>query len=89
VSTAAPAAGNPCNREVEDVAAALGTDLERGLTAAEAARRLAGDGANQLRAAPPVPSARSEDSSAFQHLFVNPLLWGSIALSLSRSRWRW
>ncbi len=37
---------------------ALGTDLERGLTSAEAARRLARDGPNELRQAPPIPAWR-------------------------------
>jgi magnesium-transporting ATPase (P-type) len=27
-------------------------------------------------------NARAEDSSAFHHLFVNPWLWGAIALSV-------
>jgi P-type Ca2+ transporter type 2C len=27
-------------------------------------------------------NARSEDTSAFRHLFVNPWLWGAIALSV-------
>ena len=27
-------------------------------------------------------NARSEDTSAFRHLFVNPLLWGAIVLSV-------
>lgn len=38
----------------EDVAAALQTDLASGLTAQKAARRLARDGVNTLRALPPV-----------------------------------
>jgi Ca2+-transporting ATPase len=41
-----------------EVTAALGTDPERGLTAAEAARRLAADGPNSLRAKPPTPAWR-------------------------------
>ena len=27
-------------------------------------------------------NARSEDTSAFRHMFVNPWLWGAIALSI-------
>ena len=41
-----------------DVAAALGTDTERGLDAAEAARRLAAEGPNTLRSTPPRPAWR-------------------------------
>jgi magnesium-transporting ATPase (P-type) len=37
---------------------ALGTDLEHGLSSAEAARRLARDGPNALRQTPPVPAWR-------------------------------
>jgi len=40
------------------VADALDTDLERGLSAAEAARRLAADGPNELLSAAPVPKWR-------------------------------
>ena len=41
-----------------DVAQALGTDLERGLSAEEAATRLQTDGPNELRAVPAVPAWR-------------------------------
>ncbi len=40
---------------VDDVARSLGTDLERGLTSEEAARRLQEYGPNELREKPPVP----------------------------------
>ncbi|AMB60419.1 cation-translocating P-type ATPase [Microterricola viridarii] len=40
------------------VAARLGVDLETGLSDAEAARRLAADGPNELRGTPPVPMWR-------------------------------
>lgn len=40
------------------VALALGTDLERGLGAEEAAKRLHADGPNELRAVPPIPAWR-------------------------------
>ena len=40
------------------LAQALGTDLEQGLSTEEAARRLATDGPNALRAVPPVPTWR-------------------------------
>ena len=49
---------DPSVLDAEDVARALGTDLASGLTTAEAARRLATDGRNELRAAPPVPAWR-------------------------------
>jgi len=41
--------------DIADLALALGTDLEQGLSAREAATRLRADGANELRALPPVP----------------------------------
>ncbi len=41
-----------------DLALALRTDLEQGLSIEEAARRLAADGRNELRAVPPVPAWR-------------------------------
>ncbi len=44
--------------DADVVARALGTDLENGLGAAEAAARLARDGPNELRAAPRVPTWR-------------------------------
>ena len=49
---------DPSLGAVEEVATALGTDTEQGLTAAEAARRLAADGPNTLRSAPPIPAWR-------------------------------
>ncbi|HET7526268.1 MAG TPA: HAD-IC family P-type ATPase, partial [Burkholderiaceae bacterium] len=42
---------DPSVRNVEEVANALGVDLERGLSSQEASRRLARDGPNELRAA--------------------------------------
>jgi Ca2+-transporting ATPase len=50
-----PVLENPCERDGQDVANALGTDLVQGLTAQEAGRRLAQNGPNQLRAAPAEP----------------------------------
>ena len=41
--------------DIADLALALGTDLEHGLGAEEAATRLRADGPNELRAVPPVP----------------------------------
>jgi len=49
---------DPSLRDVAAVARELSVDLERGLTSAEAARRLAGAGPNELRPAPPVPAWR-------------------------------
>ncbi|SMP62505.1 cation-translocating P-type ATPase [Noviherbaspirillum suwonense] len=50
----AKAASNedPSTVDAAGIAKALGTDLDRGLAAAEAARRLAEDGPNEIRAAP-------------------------------------
>ena len=53
-----PLQGDPSVTDAAAVARALGADLERGLTAAEAARRLAEQGRNELRGAPPVPTWR-------------------------------
>ena len=53
-----PPGGDPSTREVAEIARELGTDLARGLSTAEAARRLAADGPNELRTAPPVPRWR-------------------------------
>ena len=46
---------DPSLSDVTDLARVLGTDLERGLGAEEAANRLRTDGPNELRALPPVP----------------------------------
>ena len=76
----APSA-DPSITDAVDVARALGTDLDRGLTAQEAARRLAADGPNELRAAPPVPAWRK-----FLAQFREPLvqlLLGAAAISLA------
>jgi potassium/sodium efflux P-type ATPase len=49
---------DPSLIDIADLAVALGTDLDRGLDAAEAATRLRADGPNELRALPPVPAWR-------------------------------
>ncbi|NDP38973.1 MAG: cation-translocating P-type ATPase [Rhodoferax sp.] len=49
---------DPSLINVADLALTLGTDLERGLGAGEAAKRLHADGPNELRAVPPVPAWR-------------------------------
>ena len=66
--------------EAAALAAYLGTDLESGLTSAEAARRLAQDGPNELRAAPPVPAWRKLLAQ-----FRDPLIYlllAAVAISL-------
>ena len=49
------ATDDPSLRDAQDVARDLGTDVDAGLTSAQAAQRLAADGPNALRAAAPVP----------------------------------
>ncbi len=51
-----PLQADPSGTDAAEVARALGADLERGLTAAEAARRLAEQGRNELRGASPLPT---------------------------------
>ena len=46
---------DPSLRDVDAVARALGSDLQRGLSSTQAAQRLLSDGPNELRAVPPVP----------------------------------
>lgn len=53
-----PSPNDTSLQTVEAVAAALQTDPVRGLSAQEAARRLAQDGPNQLRTTPPPPAWR-------------------------------
>jgi magnesium-transporting ATPase (P-type) len=53
-STSPTRSAIPSLADVDTVARSLGTDASSGLTASEAARRLAADGANVLRAAAPV-----------------------------------
>jgi magnesium-transporting ATPase (P-type) len=81
-SRAAPSSAldDPSIRDDVEVARELATDLERGLSADEAARRLAADGPNELRSAPPVPAWRK-----FLAQFRDPLIYlllGAIAISL-------
>ena len=49
---------DPSLIDIADLTAALGTDLECGLSAEEAAQRLRVDGPNELRALPPSPAWR-------------------------------
>ena len=72
--------GDPSIMDADEVARALGADLERGLASQEAARRLAQEGANELHAEPPVPGWRR-----FLAQFRDPLIYlllGAIAISL-------
>ena len=46
---------DPSVRDADEVARVLGVDHAVGLSDAEAARRLAADGPNELRSKPPVP----------------------------------
>ncbi|MDP3669928.1 MAG: cation-translocating P-type ATPase [Telluria sp.] len=61
---------DPSVRSAEDVARALGADLDHGLTAQEAARRLAADGPNELQAEPSLPTWRR----VLRH-FNDPLIY--------------
>ncbi|SFC26158.1 plasma-membrane calcium-translocating P-type ATPase [Polaromonas sp. OV174] len=72
--------GDPSLREANDVARALGADLEAGLTSQEASRRLAENGPNELRAPPQTPTWRR-----FLTQFQDPLIYlllAAIAISL-------
>ena len=77
-------AGRPDDPSVADaagVARAVGADLDRGLTAAEASQRLAQNGRNELRGAPPVPTWRR----VLAH-FQDPLIYlllAAIAIALT------
>jgi potassium/sodium efflux P-type ATPase len=71
---------DPSLGEAADIARALEVDLETGLTGAEAARRFAQGGPNELRSAPPVPAWRKLLAQ-----FRDPLIYlllGAIAISL-------
>ena len=70
-------------RDVDDVVAALGTDLRRGLGADEAAARLARHGANELPPEPPVPAWR-RFLAQFQDVLVILLL---VATAISVGLW--
>jgi potassium/sodium efflux P-type ATPase len=71
----------PWRREAADVADELGTDIERGLTAQEAAARLDSCGPNELEAAAGVPGW-----SRFLGQFANPLIYlllAAVAVSIA------
>ena len=72
--------GDAYVKNVDEVARALGADLDNGLTASEASRRLAENGPNQLRAAPQIPAWRR-----FLSHFHDPLVYlllAAIAIAL-------
>ncbi|HEX2829576.1 MAG TPA: cation-translocating P-type ATPase [Burkholderiales bacterium] len=72
---------HPWSLESSEIARRLGADLENGLSGAEAARRLAAHGRNELRAAPPLPLWRKVLAQ-----FRDPLVYlllGAIAISLA------
>jgi len=75
---------DPSTIEIADVARALDTDTDRGLTSQEAARRLATDGPNELRAARAVPAWRR-----FLAQFQDPLIYLLLAaVGISLLAWR-
>ncbi|PNG27127.1 cation-translocating P-type ATPase [Methylocella silvestris] len=76
----ADALADPSVLDAEEVGQALGADLERGLTAKEAARRLAENGPNELRAAPRPPVWR-RILAQFEDPLVY-LLMGAILVAL-------
>ena len=57
-AASASSVDDPSVTDAAEVARAVGADLERGLTAAEASQRLAQNGRNELRGAPPLPTWR-------------------------------
>ncbi len=74
---------DPSLVEAVDVAAALGTDPDHGLTAAEAARRLASTGPNEIAAAKPVPTWRK-----LLEQFRDPLIYLLlVAIAVSLVAW--
>ncbi len=66
--------------EVQAVAAACQTDLALGLSVAEAARRLASDGANELRAQPALPRWRRALALVQEPLVALLLVAAAVAL---------
>src|SRR5690606_11675191 len=71
----------PWAESAADVAAALGTDPENGLSEEEAARRLAEHGPNELRSVPPVPLWR-KILAQFQDPLIY-LLLGAVVISVA------
>jgi len=71
---------DPSVKDADEVARALGADINNGLTSPEASRRLSENGPNELRAAPRVPTWRRV-LSHFQDPLVY-LLLAAIAIAL-------
>jgi Ca2+-transporting ATPase len=74
---------DPSVLEVEEVAEALAVDLDYGPSSAEATRRLAADGPNELRGTPPVPIWR-KILAQFQDPLIYLLL---VAVVISLVAW--
>ena len=69
-SVVVPGSRDACSREAAEIAASLGTNVRHGLSAAEAAARLARFGPNRLEAAQQVPAWRK-----FLAQFADPLIY--------------
>ena len=70
---------DPSRLDLDDLAAHFRTDLDAGLTSRDAAQRLAADGPNELRAAPPIPQWRK-----LVRQFKDPLIYlllGAVVVS--------
>ncbi len=72
---------DPSRTDPREVARRLGTDLRCGLTGQDAAHRLATDGPNQIRPAPPVPTWRKV-LAQFQDPLIY-LLLAAVAISVA------
>jgi Ca2+-transporting ATPase len=70
----------PAAKDIDEVARALGADLDKGLTSQEASRRLSESGPNELRASPQTPTWR-RILSQFQDPLIY-LLLAAIAIAL-------
>ena len=73
---------DPSTLDAKDVARLCGADPENGLSGSEAARRLARDGANELRATPPTPRWR-----LILAQFRDPLIYLLLAAIVVRDVW--
>src|SRR5688572_16254681 len=72
---------DPSVTDAAQVAPLVATDLARGLTAQEAARRLAQEGPNELRSVPPLPAWRRILAQFHDPLVY--LLLGAVVVSLA------
>ena len=71
---------DPSVKDADEVATALGADIENGLTSEEASRRLSADGPNELRSAPRRPAWRRLLSHFHDPLVY--LLLAAVAIAL-------